>query len=379
MSMVPIIYTVNSLRLRFRSTAAAVLGIALAVFVMCTVLMLRQGVEKTVVSASSPGAAIVLRSGASAEMFSFINQQQIESLLEVARLRAGAIVPEFVIIKMFGSSDGRSAGTALVRGVPAAVYAPDWGFHLIAGRLPKPGQGEVLVGELASKRFAHMTLGSELQLAPSQAVRVVGIFTVAGSALDSEVWGNLDEIRNSFGRPNVVSSLRIRVDPSAMSDLTTTIERSRIGLTIQSDMAYNQSLASKPKAFISAFGILLGLLSVVVAVMASSTVFSSAIDHRQGEILLLRRIGYGLWSVSLAIVGEAVLVGLIGSVLGVTAAQLVSLYRVTIMSVSTWSNLVVSFNVTASIVVLSLIVGMLIAVLASVIPAFRMARIQRAA
>jgi hypothetical protein len=68
--MVPLSYSVRNLRVRTTTTVATALGIGLVVFVFATVLMLAQGIKRTLGRSGSPDVAVVLRDGADAEMSS---------------------------------------------------------------------------------------------------------------------------------------------------------------------------------------------------------------------------------------------------------------------------------------------------------------------
>ena len=75
--MIPISYNVRSLLVRRTTTLAAVVGIALVVFVFAASLMLAEGVKKTLGNSGNPDRAVVMRKGSDGEL---------SSTLEVATL-----------------------------------------------------------------------------------------------------------------------------------------------------------------------------------------------------------------------------------------------------------------------------------------------------
>ena len=73
----PLIYNVRSVRVRWASTAIAVLGIAGVVAVFVAMLSMARGFKATLVASVSPGNAIIRRGGSLSEMESAITLDQV--------------------------------------------------------------------------------------------------------------------------------------------------------------------------------------------------------------------------------------------------------------------------------------------------------------
>ena len=372
--MIPLIYSLNSIRKRYKSTASIVGGVALFVFVFSMVQMLANGIQKTVVRHSDPGTLVVLSAGADMEMASTIAEKQIAGLLSLPAARFQEMLREFVIIKVLPKEEGRSSGILMVRGVPENVYAFRKQFRLLAGRLPIAGRKEVLAGRSASQRLAGMGVGGHLEIAPHQIVEIVGIFQCADSSFDSELWGDLDAIRGFFGRDGVTSSLRIRMNPADMPALIREARQRGFPLSLQPEPEFTRKQAERPKRFIETIGVVLGFFIALASMIGISTVMQTAVDGRKREILLLRRMGFSPSSLVVAFFREAALLGLLGGALGVLLSFFLTVYKTTIFNVGTWSQLVVGFSATWSIILYSLTAGVLAVVLGASLPALRMAR-----
>ena len=372
--MIPLIYSLNSIRKRYKATASIVAGVALFVFVFSMVQMLSNGIQRTVVRNSDPDTVVALSTGADNEMSSFIVGKQIADLLSLPTARIQEMLREFVIIKMYATPDGQPASIAMIRGVPENVYRFRKEFRLLAGRLPAAGKKEVLVGRSASERFAIMKLGSQLEMAPHQTVEVVGIFQCADSSFDSEIWGDLDMIRAFFGRDGVTSSLRIRMNPADMPTFIQEVKKRGFTLNLQPEPEFSRKQAEAPKQLVSTIGIFLGFFIALASIIAVATVMQTAVDSREREILLFRRMGFSTSSIVVAFFREAALLGLFGGTIGVVLSLLLTLYKTTIMNVGTWSQLVVGFSATGEIVMYSLTAGILAVVLGASLPTLRMAR-----
>jgi putative ABC transport system permease protein len=365
---------VSSIRRRYKSTLSIVVGIALFVFVLSMVQMLRVGIHHTMVRASDPDVLVVMSTGAGNEMSSYISPAQVDQLLALPSAGVKDALREFVILKLFETADHGSGGNVLIRGVPANVFQFRKGAHLVEGRMPRPGQREVLVGQNASPRFANMKVGDTLELAFGQSVKVVGVFGYTNSSFESEIWGDLDMIRSFFSREGVISSLRLRVDPARMRAFIAEAHRSGLPLRLVPEPDFTREQAAKPKQFISTIGGLIGILIALASVIAVATVMRTSIDGRHNEIVLLRKMGFSARAVVAAFFREAALLGLLGGVLGLGLSLLLTSMRVTIMSVSTWSQLIVGFDITGEVVLVSLIAGLLAAVLGAAVPTLRTAR-----
>jgi putative ABC transport system permease protein len=371
--MIPLVYSLSSIRKRYKSTASIVVGIALFVFVFGMVQMLANGIERTVVHNSDPGTLVALSVGANLEMVSYIGEKQVASLVSLPTAHIQEMVREFVIIKLFPKEDGKAPSTIMIRGVPKSVYGFRKGFRLLAGRLPSEGKKEVLLGRAASERLADLGVGGHLEIAPHQIVEVVGIFQCADSSFDSELWGDLDMIRGIFGREGVTSSLRIRMNPADMPALIREAKQRGIGLNLQPEPEFTQKQAQRPKLFIETIGMVLGFFIAVASIIGVSTVMQTAVDGRKQEILLFRRMGFSASAVVVAFFREAALLGLFGGAVGVVLSFFLTIYKTTIFSVGTWSQLVVGFTPTGPMIIYSLSAGILAAVLGASLPTLQMA------
>src|SRR5437867_5024424 len=91
-SALPLIYTARQLRVRWRSTLATMLCIALVVAVFVMLMSLANGLKATYVSSGDPRNLLVLRKGSMAESSSqvtFENVRQTRFLDGIARNEKG--------------------------------------------------------------------------------------------------------------------------------------------------------------------------------------------------------------------------------------------------------------------------------------------------
>lgn len=372
--MIPLKYTFNSIFIRNKTSISIIGGVALFIFVISLVQMLYAGIQKTMITSHHTSDVIVMGTGAGNEMSSFISQTQINEF----RARAGSdiesMISEFVIIKLFEKKVENKVGNVIIRGTSNDVTDFRDELTLVEGRLPSPGKNEVMVGSRISERFKNMSVGDTIQLTPTESVLVTGVFYYLGSSFESEIWGELNMIRAFFGRSEVVSSLRVRL---AVEDVQTFILKMRtddIHLKIYPELAFLSSQGRKPQQFISVIGVVFCFFISIAAVIALSTIIRSSFERRRNEIVLMRKMGFSSWSVIKAFLLESSLLGLIGAIIGLLVSLIMTNVKMSIMSVATWSQLVVKFEITWPIVAISLCVGIVMSLIGALVPTIKTVR-----
>ena len=85
------------------------------------------------------------------------------------------------------------------------------GFRIVAGRMFRPGQNEVIVGRGVFAQFGNVDLGREVKWG-SQTWRVVGVFEAGGSVSESEVWTDAVVLRGVYRRGNTVQIVRAQLE-----------------------------------------------------------------------------------------------------------------------------------------------------------------------
>src|SRR5436190_17070193 len=161
-------YNLRSMIVRKSTAAMTAGGIAMVVAVFVMTLAIAQGFRATLVASGSPGNAIVLRKGATAETTSAVFRQDvpiIESLPQVARGPDGRPIASselVVIIALPRRTDNQPANVP-VRGVSSKAFEVRESLRVVEGRRFTPGTREINVGRLAVGRFKGLSLGSEVK------------------------------------------------------------------------------------------------------------------------------------------------------------------------------------------------------------------------
>lgn len=380
--MIPISYNVRNLAVRKATTIASAGGIALVVFVLAASLMLSEGLKRTMTSSGRADTAVVLRKGNNAELGSTIDDPTVGIVRSAAGVKMKSdgtpmAVGEVLVVALMATSDGKGRTNVQMRGVPsdALDFRPE--VHIVEGRPIKPGTDEVIVGRSISTRFKNLRLGDSFELRKNRPVKVVGIFEAGGTSSESEVWADLEMLREAFGRRGVVSSVRVRLDsPSRFEAFEAAIESDkRLGLDAIPEREFYEKQSEGTTLFITVMGVLIAVFFSIGAMIGAMITMYAAVANRRREVGVLRAIGFSRFNIVLSFLLESLLLSLLGGGVGALAAVLMGFVRFSMMNFATWSEIVFQFTPTPQIIGLSVVFGGVMGVVGGFLPALRAAAV----
>lgn len=381
--MIPIAYNVGSLSARRTTTATAVLGIALVVFVFAAALMLSAGVERTMGRSGRDDVGMVIRKGSDAEISSNIDIASVGLILdgpEVKRAGSGAPlgVGEVVVVAALEKLGTDGIANVNIRGVPENVYEVRPTVCVVAGRPARPGTDEAVAGKKIRGRFKGVELGQSVELRKNRSVEIVGIIEDGGSSFESEIWTDDDTLRTSFGREGLASSARAQLTSAAAFDAFKRRVESdkRLGLEAMRESAYFQKQSQMLSGFVSAIGILIALFFSVGAMIGAMITMYASVSNRRREIGTLRAIGFSRRSVLASFLIEAILISLAGGAIGCVASLALGMVQFSMMNFATWSEIVFTFHPTPGILGGAMIAAVVMGVLGGFLPAVQAARLR---
>lgn len=380
--MIPISYNLRSLAVRKTTTVATALGIGLVVFVLASSLMLSAGIRKTMSASGSRSNGLVLRHGSDAELASNIDGPNVNLILaapgikknaEGQPLGTGEVV---VVAAMAKVGDPDKFSNLQIRGVSDNVMQVRPEVRIIEGRPAKPGTNEVVIGKKIADRFIGVSLGSSFELKKNRPVKVVGIFDAGGSAFDSEVWADIDLVRNAYGREGLVSSVVVQLESPAKFDaFRAAVENDkRLGLEALRENEYYEKVSEGTSIFITAMGVVIAVLFSIGAMIGAMITMYAAVAQRSREIGTLQALGFSRWSILTSFIVEAVLLALIGAGLGAVASLGMSFVSFSMMNFATFQEIVFTFDPTPPVLVSSIVAGAMMGVVGGFFPALKAAR-----
>ena len=376
---IPLSYNLNSLRVRWTSTVVAVLGIAGTVGVFVAMLSMAKGFKTTLVSSGSPRNAIVLRGGATSEMESAINLDQVHIIEDepgVARDASGPLVsPEVVVIANFPLKATGTDANVQVRGVsPKALEVRD-SAKIVSGRFFQPGLNELVVGRNVPGTYSGFELGSKVRFGGGEWT-VVGVFDAGGSAFDSEIWCDSTVLDDVYKRPpNIFQSVTARLTSAeaftGFKDKLTSDPR--VTLQASRELDYYEKQSRSITTLIEVLGTMVALVMGIGAVLAALNTMYSAVAERSREIATMRALGFGTGSVVMSFVFESLCIALVGGLVGCICVLKLNGMTSGTMNWQTFSHLAFAFRVTPLLLAEGLIFALLMGLAGGVPPAIRAA------
>ena len=381
--MIPLSYNVRSLMVRKATTLATALGIALVVFVLASSQMLSRGIRKTMALSGSPGKALVLRKGADAELSSNIEQRFVSMALAApgvkhgaggAPLGAGEIM---VVVALEKGDDPTQVSNVQLRGVADNVLQMRPEVHLLSGRPARPGTDEVIIGKSLRGKFKGLELGQRFEIKKNRMVEVVGVFEAGGSSFESEIWADVDTTRSSFGRESLVSSITVMLEsPSKLDAFKDAIESDKqLDMQVMREIAYFEKQSEGTATLISFLGGAIVFFFSVGAMIGAMITMYGAVSNRKREIGTLRALGFSRFTILTSFVAEAVVLALVGGLVGALASLAMGLVKVSMMNQNTWSEIVFSFDPSPQVLLFAVLSGGVMGVLGGLFPAVRAARV----
>ena len=377
---IPLSYSVRNLWKRKVTSVLTAGGMALVTFVFAAVLMLAEGLEKTLADTGSPDNAVVLRGSAETEVSSVIDRAAADIIVtqpEVAQGPQGDFeaAKETVVLVTLPKRATGSPTNVVVRGVGPKSVRLRPHVKLIAGRAIRPGSREVLAGKSVAAAIKSGNLGGQLNLALAQ-WRIVGIFDSGGSAFDSELWVDADQIMAAFRR-NSYSAVIVKVPGSdAFRSLKVRLESDpRLSVQVKREIEFYRGQSEVMARFIRILGLAMTLFFSLGAILGAMVTMYTAVANRTHEIGTLRALGFRRGSVLVSFLVESVLLGLIGGTGGIVAGSFLQFVTISTMNWETFSELAFGFTLTPAIAGYALTFSVSMGLVGGLLPAWRAARL----
>jgi putative ABC transport system permease protein len=377
---IPVVYNLRSVKERWTSSVVAVLGIAGTVGVFIAMLSLAFGFRATLVSSGSNDNAMVRRAGSTSEMDSSIPLEQVKILEEapgVAHAAGGPMVtPEVVVIAPFPLISTGTDANVQVRGVSSRVLEVRNRIKMVQGRFFQPGLAELVVGRNVAGTYAGLKLGDSVKFGGGT-WKVVGVFDAGGSAFDSEVWCDARVLNQIYHRPdNIFQSVTVHLTSAdALRQFKDTVTADpRLTVDVSREVEYYAKQSRTLTTLILVLGGLVAIVMGIGAVFGALNTMYSAVAERSREIATLRALGFGAGSVVFSFMVEALLISLVGGLLGAIAVLPLNGLTTGAMNWQTFSHLAFAFQVTPRLLGFGIAFSLIMGVFGGIFPAIRAAR-----
>jgi len=353
------------------------LGIALTVAVLLADLALVNGLRDAFRSTGNPLNILVLRKGGTSELVSAVTRdvyQQLKFKPGIARGKNGepmASLEMVTIVSLPNGIDSRGANITLRGILPLGFGLRD--VNLREGRWFNQGQREIVVGKLIAERYGA-SIGKQLRFGKGLWA-VVGVIDGGSSAINSEIWGDLNQVSSDFNRENGLSSVLVRAAdlPTVPALINSINDDQRLNMNARTEKEYYeaQTISGAPIEYL---GIFVSIIMAVGSSFAAMNTMYAAVARRAREIGTLRVLGFSKSTILVSFFLESLLLAVIGALLGILLVLPLNNLSTSIGSFVTFSEISFNFHVGLSVMMWGLVFALIMGALGGLFPARSAAR-----
>lgn len=376
---IPIKYNLRNLRMRKGLTGMTALGIALTVTTAIFLMALLAGLDRAFVTSGDPLNVLVLRKGSIAELSGGFDASLFPTLRElpgVAKDSKGEPMAsgELVVVIVLPRKDGTGEVNVTVRGMMQDGLELRPKVKIVQGRWFTPGQREVVVSDSIQKRFSHASVGDTIQFGKGPWT-VVGVFDAGGTAYESEIWGDVNQMASDFDRQGGFSSAYLRatdaVSADALKNRVSDDQRLKMDGLLEPEYYAKQTSSGNPIKFV---GLLVAIIMAIGSSFAAMNTMYAAVAYRSREIATLRVIGFSRPSILTSFVFESVVLSLLGAAVGIVLMLPFNGMTTGTSNAVTFSEVVFSLRMTPAVVGAAVLFAVAMGLFGGIAPAWQAAR-----
>ncbi len=378
---IPFTYIVRNLGARRLTTALTAGGMALVVYVFATVLMLAAGLRQTLVATGQDDNVIVIRRASQSEVQSGVDRRQaaiIDTLPDIAIGPDGErlISKETVVLITLGKRESGKPSNVVIRGVTPAGRELRPQAHIVEGRMFRSGRSEIVVGRAIANGFAGTTVGESVRFATREWT-VVGVFEAGRTGFDSEIWGDAEQMLQSFRRVSFSSVIFKLADTDRFDAVKQALEADpRLTVEAKRETRFYADQSETLAKFISYLGTTISAIFSIGAIIGAMITMYASVASRTSEIGTLRALGFSRTAILAAFLVESLLLGLAGGVAGLAGASTMQALSISTMNFQTFAEIAFSFTLTPAIIAASLAFALAMGFVGGFLPAARAARMK---
>src|ERR1700731_653973 len=375
-----ILMSLQTLPQRIGASSVIVIGIAGVVAVLVSVLAMGAGFRHTLADSGRPDRVIVLRGGSDAELNSNLSRTDVAIISNTPGLAKDAsgkalLSGELVTVVNVPKINTGTDANVTLRGVGLKLTEVRPELKIVAGRMFRPAVRELIAGAGAAKQFRGLVVGSVLHLRNADWT-VTGVFTSNGDVHESELLADVDTVGSAVERNGYSSAVALLTGASEFSSFKDALTTDpQLKVDVQREPDYYAAQSKQLTKIINVVGKTVAIIMAIGAMFGALNSMYSAVAARGLEIATLRAIGFGALPVLLSVMIEALLLSLIGGVIGASLAWLFFNGH----SVSTlggaFAQVVFQLTVTRALIITGIIWACVIGLLGGFFPALRAARL----
>ena len=317
----------KSLPHRVGTSIVIVIGIAGVVGVLVSVLAMSTGMLETMENSGRDDRAIVLRNGSASESGSALGRDAarlVQDAAGVKRDSAGkpiASAESLRLVNLFRKEDGAEVNVAM-RGAGPQLAALRPEVKIIQGRMFRPAVTEIIVGKAAHAEFKGLNIGDQIKTRGATWT-VVGVFASGGDAHESGLMTDAETLLSADQRGGFQSVTVMLESAAAFQKFKDTLTSNpALAVDVSREREYYRRQSETIGRVIYVIAYVVGGIMAIGAIFSALNTMYSAVSARLREIATLRAIGFGPTAMVMSVLAEALLLALIGGVIGAAIAWL---------------------------------------------------------
>ncbi|GAB4515110.1 MAG: ABC transporter permease [Anaerolineae bacterium] len=290
------------------------------------------------------------------------------------RAASGVLRRQFTLPAV-GNELGSVSSIELVGIDPASVEDVRQ-FAISEGRFLQPEDSGVVVMPAGIAELApNLTLGTRFPLITAGGLRfytLVGFTAEQGNLAAPPLYMNLPDVQTAFGQPGLVNAIEIALESGADQEAVT----DAVLATLGSGFVANSGGSGYDLFATVQIGLvimnLFGVLALFLGAFLIFNTFRTIVVERRRDLGMLRAIGATRRQITMMIVIESLLQGIIGTIIGLVLGYLMALALMSVMGgfFETYfpgTEFTLAFNFSA--LAIAVVLGLLTALLAGYLPA----------
>jgi putative ABC transport system permease protein len=376
---VPLSYNWRNLVLRKGATVMTALGIALTVTIAIFIMALLAGLHDAFATSGDARNVLVLRKGSNSEMAAGgIERETMQTLRDLPGIEKTSsgenmVSGETILVIVLPRKDGTGETNVTMRFLsPVGLQLrPD--VKIVSGRWFTPGQRELVVSKSIHDRFNQANVGDSMFFGKGNWT-VVGVFDSNGSAHESEIWADINQLSSDLDRTQYSSVLMRATDDVAAVALKNRVsddQRLKLNGMLETEYFAQQTNTGAP---IKVVGWVVAVIMGIGSCFAAMNTMYAAVANRSREIATLRVVGFSRPSIVTSFVAESLILALMGAIVGILLMLPFNGMTTGTSNPVTFSEAVFSLRMTPAVIVRALIFAVIMGLLGGLAPAWHAAR-----
>lgn len=376
---IPFYYILKNFVARKLTAGITIGGIALVVFVFAAVLMMADGIRKTLATTGSEDNVVITRKSSTGEITSIIDRTTadlISTLQFVQKDEKGNALMTYDGVTVINApkKDGGISNLA-VRGVSETAMSIRNKITIVKGRMFTFGSRELIVGTALVKTFDKIDIGDKIKFGGDDWT-IVGEMEAEKSGFESELWCDVRQLQLAMNR-DAFSTLTFRKTSDAdieMMKIMFAGDKRLNQYEPENERRYFEKQSEAMRMFIQILGITITVIFSLGAMIGAMITMYAAVANRTTEIGTLRALGFGRSSILTAFLIESIITALLGGIIGIGLASILQFFAISTLNFGSFTELSFSFSMTSSVFYGSMIFSLLMGIIGGFLPALKASR-----